>query len=305
MIDVQKRLPLIIAFVVAIIAMFIASAWLKQEDERRQALIRRSEEKKERFVAVVMAREDIDQGITIDEKMVIAKEIPESYLQPRSTKSVDRVIGKIALAPISKGEQILLNKLASSAEELSNPSALSSRTPVGKRAITIPVDNISSVGGMIRSKDNVDILGVIPQTGEIDGQKVTQNITVPLFQKVLVLAVGSEVGESSSKRGERIGGVMNTITVALNPQEATMIAFIQEQGKLRFVLRSPADKEVMPPQMANWDTLFMYLFPNMQQKMQAMANEQGDQQNEGKKPPKKVNEVEIERGGKLEVVPLK
>jgi hypothetical protein len=41
------------------------------------------------------------------------------------------------------------------------------------------------------------------------------------------------------------------------PQEANLLTFAQEaQGKIRLVLRSPADAQIEPAEPASWDTLF-------------------------------------------------
>ena len=54
------------------------------------------------------------------------------------------------------------------------------------------------------------------------------------------------------------------ITLALSPQDAGLIAFVQEQGKIRLTLRSPADAKVEQVQPATWETLFKYLMPQNQ-----------------------------------------
>lgn len=305
-------MPIIIAGVLALIAVVIAGSYFKQREARLAALAARSvkvKQTQEENKKVVVAKEDIIKGSAIDSKMIEIASVPQKFIQPGATSSTNRIIGKITTAPIAKGEQILRNKLASNAADF---TSLSYRTPTGKRAITIPVDNISSVGGMIRTDDYVDILGLIPQTMQVGEERVTQYATVPLFQKVLVLAVGRSAGSKRVKGGE--SGTVSTITVALEPQKATMVAFIQEQGgKLRFILRSPSDTQVTPAQMANWDTLFLYLFPDLMQKMQS-GNAEGVASpmmlmKQGKAAVEKTKEptgpqVEIYRGSQREVVPL-
>lgn len=294
----QKRLPLIIALVLGIIAVLMANVYLRQREVDLAARARARAGKQEQVGRILIAKQAIPRGTRIIESMIDFKDVPESFIQPHATRSVDRVVDKIAMADISKDEQILLNKVAS---ELTDLSSLSSRTPPGKRAITIPVDNISSVGGMIRANDYVDVLGVIPQTGEVEGKKVTQYVTVPLFQKVLVLAVGSDVGTGASRRDkEDKTTAVNTITIALSPEEATMIAFVQEQGKLRFILRSPGDTQVHPVKPASWDTLFMYLFPELRNQLDAVQQQEPPPD----VPEPQVPEVEIYRGTTREVVPL-
>lgn len=311
----QNKVPLIIAAVLGVIAIFFANSYLKQREKEVAAQARLLKEGK--IEEVLTAREDIAKGTLIEEKMLALEKMPSKFIQPRAANSIDRVVGKFAVAPIAKGEQVLLNKIAVSVQEF---TSLSYRIPPTKRAITIPVDSISSVGGMIKPGDSVDILSVVPQTSQIEDKQVTNLATVPLFQKVLVLAVGSDIGTGLSaskdreKEKERVSA--STITIALTLKEATMLAFVQEQGKLRFVLRPSTDSETPVIQPANWDTLFMYLFPEeAQAKMHAMKaeEEQKAMQADGKKagtkgfieevgPP--PAQVEIYHGSQREVVPL-
>jgi pilus assembly protein CpaB len=173
----------------------------------------------------------------------------------------------INLAPISQGEQISLSKL-SKARKASGGGSLAGNTPAGKRAISIAVDSISSVSGMVRSGDYVDVIATlqIPMPGA-NGQVSSQMTVVPLFQNVLVLAVGQDIGssdrtESRYAANEAASSSGNTlITLALGAQEANLIAFVQEQGKVRLTLRSPADANVEPVVPASWETLFQYIMP--------------------------------------------
>ncbi len=54
------------------------------------------------------------------------------------------------------------------------------------------------------------------------------------------------------------------MTLALSPQEANLIAFVQEQGKVRLTMRSPADAKVEPMTPASWESLFQYIAPQKQ-----------------------------------------
>jgi pilus assembly protein CpaB len=170
----------------------------------------------------------------------------------------------ISITNISKGEQITLNKFAYAKET----GGLSEVTPIGKRAITISVDNISSLAGMIKAGDHVDVIALIPNSvAGADGKVVTQLITLPIFQNVLVLAIGQQTSPASSKTDLRFRSIEAKqetnplITLALIPQEASLIAFVQEQGKIRLTMRSPTDTKVEPVVAANWESLFQYVFP--------------------------------------------
>lgn len=265
----KKFLPLIIAVVLALIATYLVNAYLQQQAEearKKAAAVQKS------ITTVVIAKQDINTGTVIKEAMLKEVNTYKDSLQPRAATTIDRVAGKIAIAPIAQGEQVLLNKLTIPGQE----TTLSSKIPRGKRAITLQIDNISSVGGMIRPGDHVDVMGVVPiPVMTAEGKQASQLTTLPLFQDILVLAVGQEytAAVAAAKPGAGATASPNpAITLALSPQETSLITFVQEQGKIRLVLRSPEDTQVQPAVPATWDTLFRAVMPQMAQENQKPKN---------------------------------
>lgn len=301
----QKRtIPLIAgSAILGLFAIFITNMYLGQQ---RQEIEVRTQQKMTRMqemqASVLVANRDIPKGTTIAEGMFEPKVIPKEYLQPQAVTYPERIIGMVTVAPISPGEQITLSKLVSS-KQVATGGSLAMATPMGKRAISIPVDNISSLMGMIKPGDYVDVIGHIPIPVKMpDGRQEVQIAVMPLFQNVLVLTVGrSMVAESPSDSRYGAGedaAVASMITLALSPQESNLIAFVQEQGKIRFVLRSPADSRIEPIQAASWESLFQYLMPQAPgtQPEEAQAQEAGVLTQE------KPREVEVYRGLKKEII---
>lgn len=289
----KQKIILIAGVVLALLAIVMTKMYL---DQQKQAV----EEQKRREIAnmqanqaaVLVSKQDIPEGAVIESEMLDTAVVPNKFIQPQAVTSLDRIAGMITIAPISKGEQISLSKLTSSKK--ASGGDLSGVTPSGKRAISIVVDNIASLSGMIKPGDYVDVLATIqvPDKGA-DGQVTAQMAVIPLFQNVLVLAVGSNTGSMEVGSGSRYAEKSSSdnentlITLALGPQEANLIAFVQEQGKVRLVMRSPADAKVEPMAPASWETLFQYIAPQSMEK------------------PVDTNEyVEVLRGLNKEKVPL-
>ena len=304
----QRRLILLVASVVlAGVAVFLIKIYLERqaqvvEEQTKQELARRQES----LSPVLLATRDIPKGATIEPDMLKTEVMLRDYIQPQAVSAPDRIIGMMTLVPISPGEQITLNKLISAKEATGANSTLAMATPIGKRAITISVDNIASLVGMIRPGDYVDVVAAVPipiQTPQ--GQQSQQPAVVPLFQNVLVLAVGRELGSVSAAADARYrkapegGDISPLITLALSVQEASLITFVQEQGKVRLILRSPADSTVEPVQPASWDTLFQYLMAGSPQ-----AKEASPEQEAKVSPPAKTREIEIYRGLNRETISL-
>jgi len=295
----QKRLSLIIGVILALITVFMVKMYLDQQQFTYQQELKRRLQAQATQTKVFIAKNDIPKGVPIEASMVEAKAIPEQYIQPKAATSLERIEGMVTAQTIAKGEQITLNQLLSTQQ--ASGESLAMATPVGKRAISIMVDNIASLAGMMRPGDYVDVIGMIPMPAQTpEGKPTTQIVAMPLFQNVLVLAVGQELGgvrpaaasggRYAKDEGQRREG-SPIITLALSPQEANLIAFVQEQGKIRFIMRSPADSQVQMVPPASWDTLLQYIIPK-------------------ETTPKVVEEektgrtVEIYRGLQKEVVPL-
>jgi len=314
----KQRIILIIGVFLAFVVAFLIKVYLDQQRQVIQEEASREVAKKqENQSAVLVAKQDIPKGKVITPEILETKIFPSEYIAPQAITSLDRIAGMMAVAPILKDEQITLSKLAYPQQA----GGLAEATPVGKRAITISVDNMSALAGMLKSGDYVDLIVMIPvpvQTPE--GKQVTQIASFPLSQNVLILAVGQQTvavrrGEEASRyekedQTSRLqkGEIPSLITVALSPQEANLVAFVQEQAKIRLLLRSPADSQTQPLTPTSWEALFQYLMPKKEvAKQEPTPTPTPTPTPEPLKPKverKPIGYVEIYRGLKREKVPI-
>jgi len=261
----KQKISLIIGIILALIAVAMTKVYI---DQQRIAVQEKAKKTLAQIqasqVAVLVAKNDIPKGASISPDMLETAVVISQYRQSDAASSLDRVAGMVTAVPIPKGDQITLNKLTSPKQM--GAGALAEVTPVGKRAITISVDNMASLAGMLKPGDYVDVVASVPvpvQTAE--GKQASQVAVMPLFQNVLVLAVGQDTGSVSAGgsryKKEEKKEMSPLITLALNPQEANLMAFVQEQGKVSLTLRSPADSQIQPVQPASWEALFQYIMP--------------------------------------------
>lgn len=267
----KQKLILISGIVLGLVAIVMVKMYLDQQ----QMIIQDKAKKAVASIqanqaAVLVSKQDLPKGSVIEASMLDTAIVPNKFIQPGAVTSLDRIAGMVTIAPITKGEQISLSKLSNVKQAGGGGGDLAGVTPSGKRAISIVVDNISSLSGMVKPGDYVDVLATIqvPVQGQ-DGQVTGQMTVIPLFQNTLVLAVGQNTGGatgSGSRYAEKesSSGAASLITLALGPQETNLIAFVQEQGKVRLTMRSPADAKVEPIVPASWETLFQYIMPQNQ-----------------------------------------
>jgi pilus assembly protein CpaB len=298
----KQRIILIVGVFLAVVAVFLIKVYLDQQRKILQEEAgREAAQSQANKVAVLVAKQDIARGVTITPEMVESKILPKQSLVPQAATSIDRIAGMFTIAPMVKDEQISLSKLAYARQA----GGLAEATPVGKRAIAITVDNIASLAGMIKPGDYVDLI-VLLQVPMLtpDGKQVNQVTSIPLLQNVLVLAVGQETGslrkeaEGRYDKEERpqTGGAASLITLALVPQEANLVAFIQEQGKIRLILRSPADSKISQLQIVTPNNLAMFL--------QSLLPQETAKQDQKEQIIQPTSYVEIYRGLKKEKIPL-
>ena len=258
----------------------------------------------ENTVDIVLAKVDIPSGKLISENMLYTQRVDKNSLPAEAATSVARVVDRISTVSIKEKYMIPVDKLV---WPTTRETTLAAKTPIGKRAMTISVDNISSLLGMIKPGDYVDVIGIIPLPVEVDGKQAAEPATVPLFQNVLILSVGTELGAGSEKESASRRKASEftpkesaapLITLSLSPEEANILAFVKEQGKIQLILRSPGDAQTRPVQPTSWATVLKYLFPQIDLE----AREKGSGKKEEVK--KDIPQVEIVRGFKKEVVPL-
>lgn len=138
--------------------------------------------------------------------------------------------------------------------------ALSVRTPPGKRAVTIMIDALSAVGGLINPGEYVDVIAQL-DVKETEDNGGAQKVTTILFQNLQILAVGTNftsVGEVTRYEAQQNARSLN-VTLAVDPEEAGLLTFVQSNGKLQLSLRPLQEQEIKSMQVASWDALSEYI----------------------------------------------
>lgn len=194
---------------------------------------------------VVVATTSIPAHVLITEEMVTLKNIPSEAIHPDAATAVDAVVGNTSNVPIYIDEQILTSKVAT--EE--NAVNLSYRIPENMRAITIPMNEISGVGGYIMEGDKIDIL-VTYTLGEVEDDPNTEadegiegkTVTYTQFQNLEIIEKGPN---SAPVEGQtEIQGVTSSLTLLVTPSQAEVLTYAQLSGSINMTLRNPVDETI-------------------------------------------------------------
>lgn len=272
----EKLIPLIIGILLAAVSSYMISVYMNQQ---KKMFVKEAQETvyaiQQNQVSALVARGDIPTGATVDASMLESAILSKQQIAPNAVRYFNELENKVTTRPIRMGEQLTTDMFRSTdVVEAQTQVSLSMLIPEGKRATSIAVDNISSIVGMLKPGDHVDVLGIINLIPQ--GKNAPEPMSIPLFQDVLILAIGEDywLGEVKSESlMKKLFGLTKElekksktdtrnplVTLALDPEETSVISYVQEHGKLRLVLRSPSDKTkqtTAPITMENFNKFLM------------------------------------------------
>ena len=143
--------------------------------------------------------------------------------------------------------------------------SLAYKTPEGKRAVTVMIDSLSAVGGLLNAGDFVDIIAHlnVPAAGSLlpEVKKNTNTLTAMVFQDLQVLAVNTNIDETGYYDEQQAAPALK-VTFAVDPQEAGLLVFADKNGKLELALRSPNERDKQMVKASTWKTLADYVLQN-------------------------------------------
>lgn len=265
----KRTLNIIIGVGIAVVAIIMINKHFQAREAIIQRLIAEG-----RIGNVLVATTDIPTETTITSDMVTLKRVQTKSIQPGDLTSLESAIGKLTVTGILKDQHVNGNMIRS----LGNIRYLSQAVPKGLRAITIPVNEISAVEGLLKAGDRVDIVGIF----NLPKGRQTYTSIVNLFQGVKVLATGRNLSPYS------ISPKVDTVTLALKPEDVKLLTYALEHAKVRLVLRGGQDTS----QEAEGA---MFTMETLLKKLGAWAPEREEQ---------KAAVVEIYKGTEQEVVPI-
>src|ERR1041385_8522401 len=127
-------------------ALAAGTLWIYLRQEERSLLHRAQE------VPVVMASRYIPAYTRLDEARLEIRSMPDEYVPKAAARRAEDLKDLVTLAPFNAREPILLNKVARSTQ------SLAAAIPEGMRAMSLAVDAVSGVAGLVRPGDLVDVL---------------------------------------------------------------------------------------------------------------------------------------------------
>jgi pilus assembly protein CpaB len=235
-----NRLAFLLALALAAVAVLGIRKHLKQEE----AKLKEGTD----AVQIIVSKKDLPKGSILAREDLAKQARPARYAEPDQVRSEDweYVADRKLLRAKKRGEAISWLDLHERGR------GLAENIPLKERALTLAVDELNGVGGMLRPNDRVDILGVFSEEPPGESASPSRQARL-LFSNVPILAVGSQTGSDPLPREG--GRSYATVTVGLAAAEAQMLTLAQEEGRLVLLLRNPDDLEMEPLEPADLQTI--------------------------------------------------
>ena len=203
----------------------------------------------QKLTTVYAAARDIPAGTRLRKSDLKRISVPATNV-PRTAVADDAVaIDRVLLHPVIENEPVVTTKLTNS----HGVEGVAAMIDPGKRAISVPITDISSAGGLIQPRSRVDVL--FTRTGSL-----REAVTTTILQDVVVISIGklTEVGQQLDPKAVR--PMTQAATLMVTPEDANKLELAKNQGKISLALRNPLDKSVMEASSVTAESLDPNLF---------------------------------------------
>jgi pilus assembly protein CpaB len=219
-----RRITLIVAVVLAIGTGILTLRYLTSIQQTANVQQQQVELKK-----ILIASRDIPARAKITPDMLTSVNRPASQVEPGAMDDPKQAQGDIALITIPSGSTITETRVGRPAEV-----GLTVSLKPGMRAISIPVDRVKAVSGLLQPGDRVDVLAGVARGGDSPPKTVT------IIRGALVLALNDST-ESAGATPSPDAGNLTTVTLGVTPKQADLLTLADMNTTLRLALRSPQE----------------------------------------------------------------
>ncbi len=187
---------------------------------------------------VVIAFKDVAEGKAIDRASVTVAEWPINTIPAGAYASIDSVVNRVTRVDVFRGEVLVPGRLA---PDGTGPGLQVKINP-GKRAVSLRIDDVSGLNGMVQPNSRVDVLIVTRDS------KTQKDVAKTFMSNMRVLAVGTINQTSVDNRPI----AATTVSLEVTPTEAERLAIAQGTGRIQLSLRGYGDPDSIRTTGANY-----------------------------------------------------
>ncbi len=208
-------------------------------------------------VRIAVASQDLVPGTRITTDLAGAAFAQRDWprdLAPRDVvEDASSTVGQIVREPIYAGEPLYSFKLASPDSGAALPAAIGN----GMRALTVPVDEVSGVGGYVNAGAYVDVIGTFRNVRDaMFGHGRGETFSKVILEHVKVLASGTQMEQNDAASRAKAAssaagraallsstkGAPSTATLLVTPAQSESLALAVKEGSIHLALRNYDDE---------------------------------------------------------------
>jgi pilus assembly protein CpaB len=215
--NAKKLAPLIVALILGGIAAKMAFNFVQKRQISTLSDLKHNQ--------VVVAKHSVDAGQMLTPDDLTMGDVSSDAVMDSFFTSADQVAGRVTVVPIVQGQAIATTLLAPKGMG----AGLQAAVPLGMRAATFEINEMTGVAGYIVPGCHVDIIQTLKD------EKTGMPLARTLAQNVKVTAVGVKHNPQDGDGGG------HSVTLLLKPDQVEMLELASSIGRPRFSLRGGND----------------------------------------------------------------
>jgi pilus assembly protein CpaB len=219
--NVKKIAPLIVALILGGIAAKMAFDFVQKRQNGTLTEVKRPQ--------VVVAKHGIDAGAVLTEDDLAMGEVSPDAVTDNLFTTTQQLLGRVTVVPVIQGQVVTATLLA----PRGMGPGLQAAVPIGMRAATFEINEMTGVAGYIVPGCHVDVVQTLKD------EKTGLPTARTLVQNVKVTAVGTRHNPQDGDGGGR------SVTLLVTPAQAELLELASSIGRPRFALRGGNDLSVV------------------------------------------------------------
>jgi pilus assembly protein CpaB len=238
-INLKTWAPLGIAIVLGTVAAKIGHDMLSRKPPERIVV--------QKVTQVVVAKDDLPPGAQLKVTDLVANTVSDGTLPPGAFDIPERLANRVTTVALRKGQPIYESMLA----PVGSSNGLTAIVPDGMRAVTMEINEVSGVAGLIVPGCHVDVVTSLQAE---NGQMMSRTVA----RSLQIVAVGRKYSETPPPQANGANGQANgqpiirddteapmarSVTLLVTPKQAELIDLATHTGTPRLVLRGSRDSK--------------------------------------------------------------
>ena len=181
---------------------------------------------------IVLAAKPLSVGTTVKPADIKLGKVPSAGFPKGAFAKPEEVIDRPLISNILMDEPVLEGRLAARGSGI----GLAPVIPVGMRAVTLRVNDVTGIAGFVLPGMRVDVL----VTGHPPNSESSVTATPVQLQNLLVLSAGTVMQPDA--RGQAMPA--QTVTLLGTPEQAETLTLASSDARIQLVLRNGSDQTI-------------------------------------------------------------